>query len=221
MFRGGRLGWAREASRVLGGSGLEWELKDHWDLDEEEEEEEGGTVRGGAAGVKLWQQEGRLCLWGSDKSCPTGLDALYRTGGASWQSMDHIWSPDVFYLAHSVKQLKISRTLHVSSFSWKMGRPCQLQAWPKWAGSARAPTAPLTPRSLYSLTLFHWSLQTVLFATPGLGKQLEGKAGKTGWGQVHDAKHTSSGISKAWVQILTPSSPSLWAASWISTHLLF
>lgn len=58
------------------------------------------------------------CLWGSDKSCLTGLDASHRmgTGGASWQSMDHIWPPDVLYLGQSVKQLKVSRTFHISSF---------------------------------------------------------------------------------------------------------
>ena len=44
---------------------------------------------------------------------------------------------------------------------------------------------------------------------PWYGEQLEEKAGKVGWGQVCDGKHTSSGIRKARVRILAPSPPHL------------
>lgn len=72
--------------------------------------------------------------------------------------------------------------------------------WPtrvkQWAGLAIASTIPPTPRSLYSLILLHWPLQTVLFVTPVFEEQSE-KAGKTGWGQVCDGRHTSSEIGKS------------------------
>lgn len=99
-----------------------------------------------------------------------------------------------------VKRLKISKTFHSSGFFCKKGKTLSMPVWPKWAGLAVASTIPPTPRSVYSLTLLHWPLQTVPLATPVFEEQLE-KAGKTGRGQVRNGRHTSSEIRKSRVQI--------------------
>lgn len=69
---------------------------------------------------------------------------------------------------------------------------------PKWARPVITLTIPLTPKSLYALTLLDWPLQTEpWYRGPGGG---EGRKDRLGTGM--QLKHIISAIRKAGVQIL-------------------
>lgn len=64
---------------------------------------------GAIARAKDGSGTGGLCLWGSDETCPTGLDASHRAGG---------WKLAVYgqYTTYRIRQIKVTRTFHVSGF---------------------------------------------------------------------------------------------------------
>ena len=73
--------------------------------------------------------------------------------------MDNVGTTDTLYLAHRVKQLKIlEHSMFLVSLE-KTGKTLSMLR-PKWARPVIVLTIPPTPKSLYSLTLLHWPLQT-------------------------------------------------------------
>lgn len=93
-------------------------MKDQGGLDKEEEEEERGIAVGGTAGVKLRQWE-RRAVSGAVTS-RVSLDWMLHTGrgqgGAKLAVHGPYMAPRCVVLCHSVKQLNVSRTFHISSF---------------------------------------------------------------------------------------------------------